>query len=67
LGITIALSGICDVINKKLNLRYKKILFDTGQNSQDIQEVRENWKNGRSEMDDLSIVVLDENSVNISC
>ena len=29
LGLTVALSVICDAVNKKLNLRYKKKLFST--------------------------------------
>jgi len=65
LGLSRSISGICDAINKRLKLRLKKTLFDTGQNDEEVQEAREAWKNDQSEMDSNFLVFIDESSINI--
>lgn len=66
LGLTISISIICDAVNKKLNLRYKKkTLHNVRQNDEDVQEARETWSNDQLEMDSSTLVFIDESSINI--
>ena len=64
LSLDASISTICNAINNKLDLRYKKTLFDNGQNREDVQEARECWKNDQPEMDPAKLVFLDEAGIN---